>query len=170
MQFLQLYAKPMNSCTTTVCRLFFILAKFTSPVMTRCAKTKKVFDCTLRAVSNLKEMKRKMKTLKEICSELGVSRRAVQGYQVAGLVKATRKNKYGHLLYNQKAIEKIQYIKFLQDMGFSIKKIKVLLDEPSELVAVEIEKQIEVLEIEIEDKKLIIQNAKQMLRELEAKK
>lgn len=48
-----------------------------------------------------------MKTLKEICSELGVSRRAVQGYDAAGLVKATNKNKYGHLLYNRRAQERI---------------------------------------------------------------
>lgn len=51
-----------------------------------------------------------MKTLKEVCTELGVSRRAIQGYEAVGLVKATRKNKYGYLLYNQYAQERIERI------------------------------------------------------------
>ena len=43
------------------------------------------------------------KTLSEVCSVLEVSRRAVQGYENAGLVSATGKNKYGHLLYDEEA-------------------------------------------------------------------
>lgn len=46
-------------------------------------------------------------TLREICETLEVSRRAIQGYENAGLVKATGRNKYGHLLYDDKAKERI---------------------------------------------------------------
>ena len=42
-----------------------------------------------------------MKKLNEVCRDTGVSRRAVQGYENAGLVRATAKNKYGHLLYGE---------------------------------------------------------------------
>ena len=38
----------------------------------------------------------KCKTLNEIHKETGVTRRAVQGYEQAGLVSASDRNKYGH--------------------------------------------------------------------------
>ena len=66
-------------------------------------------------------------TLKEVCNHVGVTRRAVQGYEKAGLVKPIDKNKYGHLLYDDNAIEKIREIKQYQGFGFAIKEIKTLL-------------------------------------------
>ena len=66
------------------------------------------------------------KTLKEVCELVGVTRRAVQGYEDAGLVASTGRNKYGHLLYDESAVEKIKEIKLYQDFGFSIKEIQVL--------------------------------------------
>lgn len=47
-------------------------------------------------------------TLQEVCNTVGVSRRAVQGYEKAGLVSATDRNKRGYLLYDEKAQEKIK--------------------------------------------------------------
>ena len=93
-----------------------------------------------------------MKTLKEVCTELGVSRRAVQGYEEAGLVKATRKNKYGYLLYNQYAQERIERIKFLQDLGFSLKE--------------NLEMQIERLVVKIDQKRATIQKARELIKML----
>lgn len=66
------------------------------------------------------------KTLKEVCELVGVTRRAIQGYEDAGLVVSTGRNKYGHLLYDESAVEKIKEIKLYQDFGFSIKEIQVL--------------------------------------------
>lgn len=66
------------------------------------------------------------KTLKEVCELVGVTRRAIQGYVDAGLVVSTGRNKYGHLLYDESAVEKIKEIKLYQDFGFSIKEIQVL--------------------------------------------
>ena len=62
-------------------------------------------------------------TLREICKALEVSRRAVQGYEKAGLVSATGRNKYGHLLYDEAAMLRIEQIKFYQQLGFSIKSV-----------------------------------------------
>ena len=70
------------------------------------------------------------KTLREVCAKYEVSRRAVQGYEKAGIVKATGKNKMGHLLYDTAAQERIRSISMYQKMGFSIKEIKVIIDEP----------------------------------------
>ena len=60
-------------------------------------------------------------TLREICEALEVSRRAVQGYEKAGLVSATDQNKYGHLLYDEAAMLRIEQIK-LQLVCKAIKK------------------------------------------------
>ena len=67
-------------------------------------------------------------TLREICQALGVSRRAVQGYEKANLVSASNKTGSGYLLYNDSTRERIQLIKLYQDMGFSIKEIKLIID------------------------------------------
>ena len=56
-------------------------------------------------------------TLREICAQLGVSHRTVQGYEKWGLLAPTGKNKYGYLLYDQLAVEKIKTIRFYQLAG-----------------------------------------------------
>ncbi len=72
-------------------------------------------------------------TLKEVCGKYGVSRRAVQGYEQAKLVSFTGRNKYGYLLYNQEAQERICMIKRYQEFGFTINEIRFLIDsEPEE--------------------------------------
>ena len=66
-------------------------------------------------------------TLREIRNEFGVSRRAVQGYEKAGLVSPSGQNKYGYLLYDEIAVERIRSVKMYQDFGFSLKEIQVLV-------------------------------------------
>ena len=68
-----------------------------------------------------------MITLREVCENVGVSRRAVQGYEQAGLVTPTGKNKRGYLLYSAEEQEKIRQIKFFQEMGFLLLGIYVIL-------------------------------------------
>ncbi|MBU5431714.1 MerR family transcriptional regulator [Intestinimonas sp. MSJ-38] len=68
------------------------------------------------------------KTLRQVCTELKVSRRAVQGYEKAGLVAASGKNKYGYLLYGEPERERIRLVRFYQQLGFRLKEIKELLD------------------------------------------
>lgn len=106
-----------------------------------------------------------MKTLKEVCTELDVSRRAVQGYEEAGLVKATKKNKYGHLLYNQNAQERIERVKLFQDLGFSIKEICALIDAPKEILKPRLEQQVQIISDELEQKKWALQRAKELIAE-----
>ena len=88
-------------------------------------------------------------TLKEVCNHVGVTRRAVQGYEEAGLVQAVEKNKYWHLLYDEAAIEKIQEIKQFQDFGFSIKEIQMLQDLPKEKQMERLERRLEGMQIEM---------------------
>ena len=103
------------------------------------------------------------KTLSEVCSVLEVSRRAVQGYENAGLVSATGKNKYGHLLQDEEAQRSIKQIRLLQQLGFRVKEIKDIIDAPAEVAAEAIKRQIESLKAEIEYKEEIIRQAKKMV-------
>lgn len=108
-----------------------------------------------------------MKTLKEVCMELDVSRRAVQGYEKAGLVKATRKNKYGHLLYDRNAQERIKRIKLFQDIGFSIKEIGILIDAPREILKPRLEEQVLKITFDLEQKASALQKIKKLIEEKE---
>lgn len=87
-------------------------------------------------------------TLRELCATLDVSRRAVQGYEGAGLVSASDKNKYGHLLYDEETQKRIELIKLYQQLGFKIKEIKELIDAPNEVVKEALEKQVLCLKAE----------------------
>lgn len=69
-------------------------------------------------------------TLREVCILTGVSRRAIQGYEKAGLVHSKERNERGHLLYDNEAKEKIELIKLFQQLGFSIKEIQLLIESP----------------------------------------
>ena len=77
-------------------------------------------------------MKIKDMTLREVCNAYGVSRRAVQGYEMAGLVSASSRNERGYLLYDENAQKRIKQIKLFQQMGFTIKEIKSMMDTPEE--------------------------------------
>ena len=89
-------------------------------------------------------------TLKEVCNYMGVTRRAVQGYEKTGLVQSIEKNKYGHLLYVETAIEKIQEIKQYQEFGFSIKEIQIIQDLPKEKCLEMLENRLELMRLEMQ--------------------
>ena len=104
-------------------------------------------------------------TLREICETLGVSRRALQGYEKAGLVASTGRNKYGHLLYDEKARERIAEIKFYQQLGFSIKEISDIIDASNVVVKNALERQ-ELVE-EKNQIDYLIERANQIITKLE---
>lgn len=106
------------------------------------------------------------KPLSEVCSVLEVSRRAVQGYENAGLVSATGKNKYGHLLYDEEAQRRIKQIRLLQQLGFRVKEIKDIIDAPAEVAAEAIKRQICKCQLELAQKKEIIRGAEVLIAEL----
>ena len=106
------------------------------------------------------------KTLSEVCSVLEVSRRAVQGYENAGLVSATGKNKYGHLLYDEEAQRRIKQIRLLQQLGFKVKEIKEIIDAPAEVAAEAIKSQIEQMDDIIRQKEDAVRQAREWIKKL----
>lgn len=106
-------------------------------------------------------------TLREICETLGVSRRALQGYEKAGLVTATGRNKYGHLLYDDDARVRIEKIKFYQQLGFSIKEISDIIDAPNVVVKNTLEQQVQKLVKEKNKMDSLLEQADQVIAKLE---
>lgn len=82
------------------------------------------------------------KKLRKICEEVGVSRRAIQGYEKAGLVEASERNKYGYLLYDEKAVERIKQVKLFQDFEFQISEIAEFIDAPKDEIVIRLKKQL----------------------------
>lgn len=107
------------------------------------------------------------KTLREIQDALGVSRRAVQGYEKAGLVSPTGRNKYGHLLYDEKAQERIAQIKLYQQMRFTVKEIQSLITAPDTVVKAALESQVLWLREEKRCIERMIEKADEWIRSIE---
>lgn len=72
-------------------------------------------------------MDKKYHTLSQVCKITGVSRRAIQGYENAGLVSACGKQQNGYLLYDQSAISRIALVKLMQELKFSLLQIARLM-------------------------------------------
>ncbi len=106
-------------------------------------------------------------TLREVCESLSVSRRAVQGYEKAGLVSATGKNERGHLLYDRDARERIKQIKLFQELGFSVKEIRDIIDAPSHVLKMALENQVEKLKEDALHMAVLIDQAYAWMERLE---
>lgn len=105
-------------------------------------------------------------TLREVCDTLGVSRRAIQGYEKAGLVSPTGKNIRGYLLYDESSQERIKKIKLFQEMGFSIKEICEIIDAPTHILKSALEKRIEKIKEDCEQKYEMIHIANELIAKL----
>lgn len=69
-------------------------------------------------------------TLNEVADQVGLTRRMIQEYEKAGLVeKPKRKNKYGHLLYDEKTIDRLWQIRFYREVGYNSSQIRSAISE-----------------------------------------
>lgn len=105
-------------------------------------------------------------TLREVCTATNVSRRAVQGYEKAGLVQASGKTNRGYLLYNEETQERIRQIKLYQQLGFSIKEITEIIDAPNEVIKAALKVQVVKLQKEGENIKVLIRRAHELIEKL----
>ena len=105
-------------------------------------------------------------TLRELCEALYVSRRMVQGYEQHGLVKASDRNKYGYLLYDREAVERVKKIRFLQEMGFKLREIEGIIDAPTGTYKAILSRQIERLEQEQIKRWEVIRRARKVIEGL----
>ncbi len=110
-----------------------------------------------------------MKTLRQLHDSLGVTRRAMQGYEQEGLVAPTGRNKYGHLLYDEAAQERIARIRLYQQLGFRRKEIAELLDAPGQVVKKALEACILRMEKEQIQQAFLMEQAKALVADIDTK-
>lgn len=96
-------------------------------------------------------------TLREVCNTFGVSRRAVQGYEKAGLITPFGKNERGYLLYDGKAQDRIKQIRLFQQIGFSLKEIGEIIDADDSVRNMALERQLDKLREEEKNIEVLIQ-------------
>ena len=162
------YNRPAGSWAVlllTVCRLA-LLREICKPCQGGVISKQKFL--TARSVQFYgEEVMKAEKTLREVCATLQISRRTIQGYEKAGLVVPSGKNKYGYLLYDQKAQERIQTIRFYQQLGFSIREIQTIADAPPALQKAALVQRINALQTKQIQLHHLIQQAKQYITILE---
>ena len=139
-------------------------AKFASPVA-GCDFTAKSLAAHGVQFYGEEEMKMQQ-TLRQMCAELKVSRRVIQGYEKAGLMASSGKNKYGYLLYGKAEQERARLIRFYQQLGFPLKEIKKLLNAPDSVKKSAIQVRIEELEVKHTSLLELIQEAKEYIATL----
>lgn len=109
-----------------------------------------------------------MKTLRQLHDSIGVTRRAMQGYEQEGLVAPTGRNKYGHLLYDEKAQKRIERILLYQQLGFRRKEIAELLDAPGQIVKAALEACILRMEQKQKKQEDLMRQAKALVKKIDA--
>lgn len=64
-----------------------------------------------------------MKTVSQVTSLTGISARTLQYYDAIGLLKPSKLTHAGYRLYDDEALQKLQQILFLKELGFKLKEI-----------------------------------------------
>ena len=107
-------------------------------------------------------------TLREVCAMLRISRRTIQGYEKAGLVSPSGKNKYGYLLYDETARTRIQTVRFYHQLGFSIREIQKIADASPAVKKAALMTRIAALEAKQTELQQLIQQVKQYIATMES--
>lgn len=86
-------------------------------------------------------------TVNEVSKISGVSIRALHHYDHIGLLPATKVTAAGYRLYDDTAMERLQYILLFKELEFPLKDIKEILDSPDFDQSKALEQQIHLLEL-----------------------
>lgn len=91
----------------------------------------------------------------ELAKLVGVSVRALHHYDEVGLLKPSRRSDKGYRLYDADDLMKLQLIKSLQQLGFSLEQIKHYLTQPESSLLEVIPQHIKRLEEQIAVQKML---------------
>lgn len=72
------------------------------------------------------------KILREVCEMYQISRRSIQEYEKAGILSPSSRTAQGYLLYDENARKRIVRIRLLQDIGFTLRELKEVIDGPED--------------------------------------
>ncbi|MBR3752408.1 MAG: MerR family transcriptional regulator [Ruminiclostridium sp.] len=88
-----------------------------------------------------------MKTVTKVADIVGLTVRMIQEYEKYGVaIKPTERNKYGYLMYDDAAIDRLWQIRFYKELGYKKKEIKAIFDDPCYDFSAALEAQIKQLE------------------------
>lgn len=71
-----------------------------------------------------------MRTISQVAKLTGVSTRTLQYYDEIGLLKPSSLTQSGYRLYNDEALKTLQQILFFKELGFSLKEINEIFQNP----------------------------------------
>lgn len=71
-----------------------------------------------------------MRTISQVAELTGISTRTLQYYDEIGLLNPSELTQSGYRLYNDEALQKLQLILFFKELGFKLKEIKEILQNP----------------------------------------
>ncbi|MCI9073928.1 MAG: MerR family transcriptional regulator [Lachnospiraceae bacterium] len=91
-----------------------------------------------------------MMTVHQVSELAGVSIRALHHYDRIGLLAPAKVTEAGYRLYDDTALERLQYILLFKELEFPLKEIKGILDSPSFDRNLAMEQQIRLLEMKKE--------------------
>lgn len=86
-----------------------------------------------------------MRKINEVCKSIGVSKRTLQYYDEFGLLSPSGYTEAGYRLYDDVAVEKLWKILLLRELGYPLKDIKRIINDPHFDLRNSIEKHIEIL-------------------------
>lgn len=89
--------------------------------------------------------KERFRTVSEISKQAGISVRTLHYYDEIGLLQASMVNESGYRLYDDTALVRLQQILFLKEMGFELKRIKMIVEDEQYDMRKALEKQREIL-------------------------
>ncbi|GIP63465.1 MerR family transcriptional regulator [Virgibacillus pantothenticus] len=69
--------------------------------------------------------------VKEVADLVGISIRTLHHYDAIGLLKPQHTTRAGYRIYTDSELERLQQILFFKELGFPLKNIKEILDNPS---------------------------------------
>ena len=91
-----------------------------------------------------------MKTVGEVSRITGVSIRTLHHYDAIGLLKPSAVTESGYRLYDDEALERLQYIMFFRELQFPLKEIGKIIENPDFNKNEALEMQIKMLEMQYE--------------------
>lgn len=97
-----------------------------------------------------------MLTVKNISEACGVSIRAVRHYDALGLLKPVKVTEAGYRLYDETSVARLQSILFFRELGFQLREIKAILDDPATDYAAVLEDRLRFLEKQLENTRRLI--------------
>lgn len=71
-----------------------------------------------------------MQSISQVAKLTGISTRTLQYYDEIGLLKPSELTQSGYRLYDDEALQTLQQILFFKELGFKLKEIRMILNDP----------------------------------------